>query len=167
MIAMCLDPQTTSGTGILLADHEVIWEYVFDDLVDFALQIGPPLAFAAPGPVPPFPGQEQHLAEGRHQNDNLGYAHDVEDFLHELDENVNKHGHIDDKDDLQELIDANDDPDNVIGDTAEHWSHETGGGMIHNEIDFYKYTKGLKLPDPETVKFWIGGASINFTFHTW
>jgi hypothetical protein len=66
---------------------------------------------------------------------------------------LQQHGHVDDKDDLQELIDANDDPDNLIGDAVENWNRETVGGMIRTEIDLYKSAKGLKLTDPETGKF--------------
>jgi hypothetical protein len=146
MIAMCLDPRTKSAIGIPLADREVIWEYVFDDLVDLVLQIGPPIA---PAPVPLVPAQEQPLVQGRNRNNHLGfgYAHDVDDFLHELDENVN------DEDDLQELIDANDDPENLIGDAAENWNRETVGEIIRAEIDLYKSAKGLKLTDPETGNY--------------
>ena len=150
MIAMCLDPRTKSATGIPLADREVIWEYVFDDLVDIALQIGPPLAPAAP--LPPAPAQAQPPAQGRNRNNN-GYAHDVDDFLQELDENVIEHEHIVDEDDLQELIDANDGPDNLIGDAVENWNRETVGVVMQNELDLYKSAKGLKLTDPETGKF--------------
>jgi len=151
MIAMCLDPRTKSATGIPLADREVIWEYVFDELVDIALQSGPPPAPAAPAPA--VPGQEQPLPRGRNRNNNFGYARDVDDFLHELDENVDEHVHVNDEDDLQELIDANDDPDNLIGDAVENWNRETVGGMIRTEIDLYKSAKALKLTDPETGKF--------------
>ena len=150
MIAMCLDPRTKSATGIPLADREVIWEYVFDDLVDIALQIGPPLAPAAP--LPPAPAQAQPPAQGRNRNNN-GYAHDVDDFLQELDENVIEHEHVVDEDDLQELIDANDGPDNLIGDAVENWNRETVGVVMQNELDLYKSAKGLKLTDPETGKF--------------
>ena len=80
MIAMCLDPRTKSATGIPLADREVIWEYVFEELVDIALQSGPPPAPAAPAPA--VPGQEQPLPRGRNRNNNFGYARDVDDFLH-------------------------------------------------------------------------------------
>jgi len=125
MIAMCLDPRTKSATG--------------------------PPAPAAPAPA--VPGQEQPLPRGRNRNNNFGYARDVDDFLHELDENVDEHVHVNDEDDLQELIDANDDPDNLIGDAVENWNRETVGGMIRTEIDLYKSAKALKLTDPETGKF--------------
>jgi hypothetical protein len=119
-------------------------------LVDIALQIGPPLAPAAP--LPPAPAQAQPLAQGRNRNNN-GYAHDVDDFLQDLDENVIEHKHAVHEDDLQELIDANDRPDNFIGDVVENWNRETVGVVIHNELDLYKSAKGLKLMDPETGKF--------------
>ncbi len=102
---------------------------------------------------PAVPGQEQPLAQGRNWINYFGYARDVDDFLHELDENVNEHGHIDEEDDLQELIDANEGPGNLIGDAVENWNRETVGGMILTEIDLYKSAKGLKLTDPETGKF--------------
>ena len=68
-------------------------------------------------------------------------------FLHELDENV------DDKDDLQELTDADDGPVDLIGDAAENWNHESVEGVIRTEIELYKSAKGLKLTDLETGKF--------------
>jgi hypothetical protein len=114
MIAMYLDPRTKSAIGIPLADCEVIWEYVFDELVDVALRIGPPVAPVALAPA--IPGQDQPPAQGRNWNNNYGYACDVDDFLHEMGEN---------EDDLQELIDANEGPDNFIGDAMDNWNRET------------------------------------------
>jgi hypothetical protein len=113
-------------------------------LVDIALQIGHSIARA---PMPPVPAQEQPLLQGRNRNNNLGYAHDVDDFLHELDENV------DDEDDLQELNDAYDGPEDLIGNAAENWNRESVEGVIRTEIELYKSAKGLKLTDPETGKF--------------
>jgi hypothetical protein len=144
MIAMCLDPRTKSGTGIPLVDREVIWEYVFDELVDIALQIGPSIARA---PMPSVPAQEQPLLQGRNGNNNLGYAHDNAEFLNELNENV------DDEDDLQELNDANDGPEDRIGNATENWNRESVEGVVRTEIELYKSAKGLKLTDPETGKF--------------
>jgi hypothetical protein len=54
-------------------------------LVDVASRIGPPVAPAALAPA--IPGQDQPQAQGKNQNNNYGYACDVDDFLHELGEN--------------------------------------------------------------------------------
>ena len=145
MIAMYLDPRTKSAIGIPLADCDIIWEYVFDDLLNMALHIGPP---AAPSPPvhPEAHEDEQPLAQEVNQNNLGGYSHDVDNFLHELDENVIE-------DDLQELIDANDDPlDHIVGAEAA-WNQDTVGEIIRAEIVLYKSAKGLKLTDPETRKF--------------
>jgi hypothetical protein len=37
--------------------------------------------------APAIPGQDQPQAQGKNQNNNYGYACDVDDFLHELGEN--------------------------------------------------------------------------------
>jgi hypothetical protein len=153
MIAMCLDPQTKSAAGIPLADREVIWVYVFNDLVDVALQKSPPPAPAAPAPAPVPPVQAP--AQGRNSNNNIGYSNDVVVFFCMLEENVIKHGHVDvdDEDDLQELIDAYDVPFNLIGDAVENWNHKTVGEMVRTEIEMYKSATGLKLTNTETGKF--------------
>jgi hypothetical protein len=141
MIAMCLDPRTKSATGIPLADREVIWEYVFDDLVDIAFQSGPPQLLL----------HLQFLHKNNHYiGEEIGtITLDMHVMLMIFcTENMNEHGHVDDEDDLQELIDANDDTENLIGDAVENWNRETVGGMIRTEMDLYKSAKGLKLTDP-------------------
>ena len=50
LIAMFLDPRTKWGTGTPVADQEVIWQYIEEELVDFAMDIGPPAATEPPAP---------------------------------------------------------------------------------------------------------------------
>ncbi len=47
LLAMCLDPQTKSTIGIPPADHLVVWRYIEEELVEVALNFGPPEAEAA------------------------------------------------------------------------------------------------------------------------
>ncbi len=47
LLAMYLDPQTKSAIGIPPADHLVVWRYIEEELVEVALNFGPPEAEAA------------------------------------------------------------------------------------------------------------------------
>ncbi len=42
LISMFLDPQTRSAVGIPTADQEIIWGYVSTELLDLAMESGPP-----------------------------------------------------------------------------------------------------------------------------
>jgi hypothetical protein len=143
MIALYLDPRTKSAVSIPLADHDVIWQFVFDDLLNLALQLGPPPADAAI--LPNVHEDAQPLAQEVIRNNFVGRADDVIDFLHELDENEAE-------DDLQELIDANNNPVILIQGAEDTWNHNIAGEFIRAEIASYKSAKGVKLKDPETGK---------------
>jgi len=128
MIAMYLDPRTKSAVDIPLADRDVIWQFVFDDLLNLALQLGPPPADAAI--LPNVREDAQPLAQEVICNNVVGHADDVIDFLHELDENEAE-------DDLQELIDANNNPVIVIQGAEDTWNHSIAGEFIRAEIVSY------------------------------
>jgi hypothetical protein len=139
LIAMFLDPRTKSGTGTPVADQEVIWQYIEEELVDFAMDIGPPAATEPPAP------DDVCIIENNNIQVNNRVLDDVDVFLHELQA----------EDELQELDDANaiDEPANLERDEEEVWSHHKVTGIIQSEIRLYKAAKGMKLRDPLTGLF--------------
>ena len=136
---MFLDPRTKSGTGTPVADQEVIWQYIEEELVDFAMDIGPPSATEPPAP------DDVCIIENNNIQVNNRVIDDVDVFLHELQA----------EDELQELDDANaiDEPANLERDEEEVWSHHKVTGIIQSEIRLYKAAKGMKLRDPLTGLF--------------
>jgi hypothetical protein len=56
LIAMFLDPRTKTGTGIPVTDREIMWQYIEEELVELAMQLGPlappaqPIDAARPAP---------------------------------------------------------------------------------------------------------------------
>jgi len=145
LLEMCLDPRTKSATGIPQADCELIWQYMEEELVELAIEMGPvPLVDVEP----PINGPELQNDE-RAQND-----YDV--FLNELDEDDNNDVlglDEDSDDDLRELIDANDQIGNRVDNRGENWTREVVTQMIQKEIELYKAAKGAKLRDPQSGLF--------------
>jgi hypothetical protein len=97
-------------------------------LLNLALQLGPPPADAAI--LPNVREDAQPLAQEVICNNVVGHADDVIDFLHELDENEAE-------DDLQELIDANNNPVIVIQGAEDTCNHNIAGEFIRAEIVSY------------------------------
>jgi hypothetical protein len=138
LLAMCLDPRTKSMVGIPPADRLVIWRYMEEELVELAMDIGPPEAEAAA----PAVGERMLL------NNNINRNRMI-DLMHELDEDVG--------DDFQDLNDANDGlhlaDDDDAADREQIWSRETVTRMIESEILLYRAAKGIKLRDPHSELF--------------
>jgi len=142
LLAMCLDPRTKSTIGIPPADRLLIWQYIEEELVEVALNNGPPEAEAAPGVLVDAP---IILNNNALQND---------DFLRELDDDSDVIAIVEDADDdLQELNDANDGFANLAGHEGEIWSRETVTAMIRSEIQLYQAAKGIKLRDTRSGLF--------------
>jgi hypothetical protein len=150
LLAMCLDPRTKSTIGIPPADSLVIWQYIEEELVEVAMDIGPPEAEAEAAAAAPavVVGAPIILNNHRLQNDI---------FLHELNEDDGDAIILveDANDDLRELNDANDEPylANRTAGGGEIWSREAVTAMIQSEIQLYKAAKGIKLRDPHSGLF--------------
>jgi len=145
LLAMCLDPRTKSTIGIPPADRLVIWRFIEEELVEVALNLGPPEAPAAAAPldiVPVF-------------RNNHALQNDI--FLHELDEDESSAiiNVEDTDDDLRELNDANDGLGiaNLVPNGGVIWCRETVMAMIQSEVQLYKAAKGMKLRDPHSGLF--------------
>jgi hypothetical protein len=143
LIAMFLDSRTKSGTGIPVAYREVVGQYIEEQLVELAMDIGPPATHVAAA-APPAPDDVRIIKNNNIQfNNNNRVLNDVNVFLHELQA----------EDELRELDDAIDQPANLEHDEEEIWSIERVTGIIQLEIQLYKAVKGMKLQDPLTGLF--------------
>ncbi len=123
----------------------MIWRFIEEELVEVALNLGPPEAPAAAAPldiVPVF-------------RNNHALQNDI--FLHELDEDESSAiiNVEDTDDDLRELNDANDGLGiaNLVPNGGVIWCRETVMAMIQSEVQLYKAAKGMKLRDPHSGLF--------------
>jgi hypothetical protein len=124
LLAMCLDPRTKSTIGIPPADCLVIWRFIEEELVEVALDLGPPEAEAAAAAAP--------LDIAPVFRNNHALQNDI--FLHELDEDESSAiiNVEDTDDDLRELNDANDGLGiaNLVSNGGVIWCCETVMAMI-------------------------------------
>ncbi len=159
LIAVYLDPRTKSAIGIPNADHELIWQYIEVDLIDFAFELGPPTAVVA---VPIIAVAPAGVQNNNRNGVAARYAQDINDFLEALNDVDGNLEEFDDDnfcelddDNLHELDDANNLMNMING--APHgpvnWTRDLVARLVRSELDRYKMVSGTKMRDTITGKF--------------
>jgi len=149
LMAALLDPRTKSAIGIPVVDRDIVWQLIADDAIEMALILGPTadiVPFAAVDAAPKVPFNRNNPTGRRAM-----YTGEMNDFLQDLNGDMDE---VEDdflEDNLQELIDAT--AVNNVGNVAGTWNRHTVTQMVYNEISLYKAVNGIKLRNTVTGAF--------------